>query len=795
MFVSSEKKTKFDLLLLADDEFYISDESVVFYPSGDLNDSQRQIRGRIKLCSQSLFFDPHDERLPIVRYEFKFVSMIDAWHSVSGLFSFSSDATSQRAFVIKTKRIVQMRANNAIEPYKFVDGDIIHVFSLNYVSLSDFLYRVERLVKINKQPRHKSSELIRDLIEEKESSTSFDTSWLESLDERPLKELHCIRVTPLVHNPGRLLISNKIVYFQPLNNIDANPVQKFPFSKIIRVIKRRHTLQHVGLELLLEEDRSALFSFKSESIRNSVYTLLTSQPGMTKLQHDNQSQTTFKWQCGLISNFEYLMYLNNAADRTFNDLTQYPVFPWIIADYKSNSIDLNNPSIYRDLSKPIGALNRDRLTGFRQRFNDMDPPKFLYGTHYSTPGYVLYYLVRVAPEYMLRLQNGNFDKADRLFTSVSGAWESVTKHTGDLKELIPEFFIPPGTFLSNTDDLKLGRKQDGTWVGDVELPPWAKNAKEFLKIQKDALESEYVSSNLHHWIDLIFGYKQQGQEAVNADNVFHPLSYEGAVDFDKITDQVERDAMITQINEFGQTPRQLFFKPHPKRFSPEERASKVASYLQNSNVNSPMKKYDDQHHDSGSTGLYSPLSTSGSTRTTSSSSSSPAPLSLSSKDSINFDLGKLDLGLGSLDLKPISFDSLDNGGTIGSGWSSLSQLKPASTLKLHRGKVSGVHLSQDSNKIFSVSHDLTLKVYDVKNQKQLRSIKISNLTLSSIGLSKDEKNVFIGSWDNNIYVYSVDFSRVTDSLFAHDDAVSSLSVDQDMLLSGSWDTTVRVSLS
>lgn len=35
-----------------------------------------------------------------------------------------------------------------------------------------------------------------------------------------------------------------------------------------------------------------------------------------------------------------------------------------------------------------------------------DDKKFLYGTHYSTPGYVLYYLVRLAPAAMLRLQNG-----------------------------------------------------------------------------------------------------------------------------------------------------------------------------------------------------------------------------------------------------------------------------------------------------------------------------------------------------------------------------------------------------
>lgn len=44
---------------------------------------------------------------------------------------------------------------------------------------------------------------------------------------------------------------------------------------------------------------------------------------------------------------------------------------------------------------------------------------------------------------------------------------------------------------------------------DVELPTWAKgNATIFLKVLREALESDYVSENLNHWIDLIFGYKQ-----------------------------------------------------------------------------------------------------------------------------------------------------------------------------------------------------------------------------------------------------------------------------------------------
>jgi factor associated with neutral sphingomyelinase activation len=47
------------------------------------------------------------------------------------------------------------------------------------------------------------------------------------------------------------------------------------------------------------------------------------------------------------------------------------------------------------------------------------PKPFMWMSHYSTSAYVLYYLVRVAPDYMLRLQSGRFDKPDRLFHSVA----------------------------------------------------------------------------------------------------------------------------------------------------------------------------------------------------------------------------------------------------------------------------------------------------------------------------------------------------------------------------------------
>ncbi|KAJ3102329.1 Neurobeachin-like protein 1 [Phlyctochytrium bullatum] len=222
----------------------------------------------------------------------------------------------------------------------------------------------------------------------------------------------------------------------------------------------------------------------------------------------------------------------------------------ILVDYTSETLDLTDPGVYRDLSKPIGALNDARLEQYLERFRQFEDPsgtvkKFLYGTHYSTSAAVLFYLIRLEPFASLHiaLQAGKFDHPDRLL----------------------EFCLYRHPVLTGKNKFDLGQKQTGAIVDDVILPNWASSPEEFVRVHREALEGDYVSDHLHEWIDLIWGYKQTGEEAVKANNVFYYLTYEGAINIDSVKDPIERKSIEDQINNFGQTPSQLFLKPHPQR--------------------------------------------------------------------------------------------------------------------------------------------------------------------------------------------------------------------------------------
>lgn len=210
--------------------------------------------------------------------------------------------------------------------------------------------------------------------------------------------------------------------------------------------------------------------------------------------------------------------------------------------------------------------------------DDQSPP-FHYGTHYSTATIVTSFLIRLQPfvHSHVLLHGGSFDHADRLFNSIEQAWRSASKETPtDVCELTPEFFYLPD-FLLNINHYNFGtRDGSGEEVNDVKLPPWAKGDPQiFVAKHREALESSYVSQNLHSWIDLVFGFKQRGEAALESTNVFHHLSYPGSTDLSRITNPLEMAATIQIIHNFGQTPQQIFSRPHERRDEFPDRAEKL----------------------------------------------------------------------------------------------------------------------------------------------------------------------------------------------------------------------------
>ncbi|XP_036046730.1 lipopolysaccharide-responsive and beige-like anchor protein isoform X3 [Onychomys torridus] len=433
-----------------------------------------------------------------------------------------------------------------------------------------------------------------------------DEDTLSSVDEKDLENLAgpvslstpAQLVAPSVVVKGTLSVTSSELYFEVdeedpnFRKIDPKILAyteglhgKWLFTEIRSIFSRRYLLQNTALEIFMANRVAVMFNFPDPATVKKVVNYLprvgvgtsfglpqTRRISLaTPRQLFKASNMTQRWQHREISNFEYLMFLNTIAGRGYNDLNQYPVFPWVITNYESEELDLTLPSNFRDLSKPIGALNPKRAAFFAERFESWEDdhvPKFHYGTHYSTASFVLAWLLRIEPftTYFLNLQGGKFDHADRTFSSVSRAWRNSQRDTSDIKELIPEFYYLPEMFV-NFNNYNLGVMDDGTVVSDVELPPWAKTSEEFVRINRLALESEFVSCQLHQWIDLIFGYKQQGPEAVRALNVFYYLTYEGAVSLNSITDPVLREAVEAQIRSFGQTPSQLLIEPHPPRGS------------------------------------------------------------------------------------------------------------------------------------------------------------------------------------------------------------------------------------
>lgn len=300
---------------------------------------------------------------------------------------------------------------------------------------------------------------------------------------------------------------------------------KLPFESIINLYKVENQIEYSRLNE--NDDEIEGFDDSNEeiaidyAIRDNLEDIYDSYKS---LNFNDLANITKNWCNNKISNFNYLLILNCIAGRKFNCPYNHPIFPWI-SDFQSLNTNLRD------------------LTVSKFRLNKGDPHlDLIYQESKSNPTGP-YHLTEFLSEITYFVYKSRVTSKEILCTHVRRQWVpneypiSISRlYLWTPEECIPEFFCDTSIFKSIHDDLP-----------DLKVPDWCNGSvDEFVRTHRLLLDSDLVSKKLHHWIDLVFGFKLSGEAAVEAKNVCLPL-----ID----NHQNMRPYGITQ----------LFTVPHPNR--------------------------------------------------------------------------------------------------------------------------------------------------------------------------------------------------------------------------------------
>lgn len=269
------------------------------------------------------------------------------------------------------------------------------------------------------------------------------------------------------------------------------------------------------------------------------------------------------------------------------DIENFKLFEnnYNIINNNSNTNNIINPifdnsNLIRNLSFPISAQSKEKREIILNKYIDEKSNKFPshYAVHYSTSGFLYYYLIRLPPftENSIKFQGMRFDHPNRIFNSFKEIIKTLERGN-DNRELIPEIFSLPETFL-NANCYILGKNTNTNKpLDDFELPEYAQNNPIYMIfLQRNFLEDKISSDGLTYWIDNIFGDNQL-RKTKDSLNLFKKFSYaqetnlgEKYENYKKLFSENEIaeekiHKKISKILNFGQVPVKIFDIKHPKK--------------------------------------------------------------------------------------------------------------------------------------------------------------------------------------------------------------------------------------
>ena len=403
---------------------------------------------------------------------------------------------------------------------------------------------------------------------------------------------------------GKLLITKYLLFFQNLdkeeflqNKKDEEKIdwllcsqgcdyskrnkKLYIFKKEIKeIINRRFLYSFQACELYLKNGKSYYFNFYSEEKKIDFISIFSQNPGDIKIISDlktefkNQGFTT-KWLNNKITTMEYLLFINKYSCRSYNDVNQYPVFPWLVI-YGDKE---------RDLKYTIAAQDEESRMKLKElySFSSQHFP-YHYTTHFSNASFLIYYLIRINPftDNQITLQANKFDAPDRQFNSLDEI-QKILFSTSQPREVIPEFFISTEFFYNYNFNFFGAKNNTNIIINDLKNKNGFSTPLEYVLNNEVLLESPKFKEQINFFFDNIFGVGQMG--GVESYNTFDKYSYQEMIDlnqkikkfkekkltYQEIKTNIERKSY--KIINFGQTPFKLFEDKHPQ-WNPEKKNNK-----------------------------------------------------------------------------------------------------------------------------------------------------------------------------------------------------------------------------
>ena len=396
---------------------------------------------------------------------------------------------------------------------------------------------------------------------------------------------------------GELIIGKNLIYFHSMDKdmflkgkskeeiekyllssqkVDYSNKEKklFIFKKeITEIINRRFLYLFQACEFYLKNGKSYYFNFFSEDNKIKFFSLFSNKennPYNIKIISDLKTEFkkkdyTNQWLKNKISTLEYLLFINKYSCRSYNDINQYPVFPWVrIAGNK-----------IRDLKNTIAAQSEDSRMMLREKYAlSSETFPFHYTTHYSNASFLLYYLVRINPftDNQITLQDNKFDSPGRQFNSIDELLK-ILSSTSQPREIIPEFFVTT-EFFYNYNCNFFGIKNKKDLINNLENKSEYKTPLDYVLSNATRLELPECKNEISYFFDNVFGVGQMGGK--DRCNTYDKYSYQEMIDLrSKLSKYIEKNLTLSEIQtkiesksnkiiSFGQTPFKLLEDKHPQ---------------------------------------------------------------------------------------------------------------------------------------------------------------------------------------------------------------------------------------